>query len=82
MRELLEVEVHGFVAKCQERFEARGSGCVKLDGVGQGPGGCGRRAQVCENVVVSVAVVLGEACLGIQREELTKGSRGRGKCGH
>jgi len=65
MRELLEVEVHGFVAKRQEGFEARGSGCVKLDGVGQGRdvvGGCGRRTQVCENVVVPIAIVLGEVC--------------------
>jgi hypothetical protein len=61
--EFLEIEVCGFVAKCQERFEARGSGCMKLDGVRQGRdvvGGSGRRAKVSENVVISVTVVLGE----------------------
>ena len=41
-RELWEVEVDGFVAERQERFEARGRRRVELDGVGEGCGviGC------------------------------------------
>ena len=63
VRELGEVEVDGFVAEGQERFEARGRRRVELDGVGEGRDVircCGGRAKVGEDVVIPGSYVKSE----------------------
>ena len=63
VRELGEVEVDGFVAERQERFEAGGRRRVELDGVGEGRDVircCGGRTKVGEDVVISGGTVKSE----------------------
>ena len=55
--EVVQAEVPRLVPEGDERFDARGGGCVQLDGVGKSGGVVdrgGRRAEVRQDVIVSV----------------------------